>query len=201
MNVEKALRALRENGFEARWFATAAEAADALCAELKGKTIGIGGSVTVEQMGLGDRLSRENTVFWHWRQPAAEARKNAMAAEVYLLSANAVSETGALVNIDGTGNRVAASLYGREHGGVLRRGTERGVVEDGDIVFQAHEAVVHDARDERIVDHHAKRDEIEDQHPEKARPGEAHGVQKIPNLQIRVFPERLCARMRGLSSW
>lgn len=38
-----------------------------------------------------------------------------MAAEVYLLSANAVSETGALVNIDGTGNRVAASLYGREH--------------------------------------------------------------------------------------
>ena len=31
MNVEKALRALRENGFEARWFATAAEAADALC--------------------------------------------------------------------------------------------------------------------------------------------------------------------------
>ena len=115
MNVEKALRALRENGFDARYFATAAEAADALCAELKGKTIGIGGSVTVEQMGLGDRLSRENTVFWHWQQPGAEARKNAMAAEVYLLSANAVSETGALVNIDGTGNRVAASLYGREH--------------------------------------------------------------------------------------
>ena len=84
MNVEKALRALRENGFDARWFATAAEAADALCAELKGKTIGIGGSVTVEQMGLGDRLSRENTVCWHWQQPAAEARKNAMAAEVYL---------------------------------------------------------------------------------------------------------------------
>ena len=55
MNVEKALSALRENGFDARWFATAAEAGDALCAELKGKTIGIGGSVTVEQMGLGDR--------------------------------------------------------------------------------------------------------------------------------------------------
>ena len=112
MNVEKALSALRENGFDARWFATAAEAGDALCAELKGKTVGIGGSVTVEQMGLGDRLSRENTVFWHWRQPAAEARKNAMAAEVYLLSANAVSETGALVNIDGTGNRVSALSFG-----------------------------------------------------------------------------------------
>ena len=115
MNVEKALRALRENGFDARWFATAAEAADALCAELKGKTIGIGGSVTVEQLGVYDRLSRENTVYWHWCQPAAEAIRQAEQSQVYLLSANAVSETGALVNIDGTGNRVAASLYGREH--------------------------------------------------------------------------------------
>ena len=44
MNVEKALSALRENGFDARWFATAAEAADALCAEVKGKTVGIGGT-------------------------------------------------------------------------------------------------------------------------------------------------------------
>ena len=79
MNVEKALRALRENGFEARWFATAAEAADALCAELKGKTVGIGGSVTVEQMGLGDRLSRENTVFWHWRQPCSRCGRSGCA--------------------------------------------------------------------------------------------------------------------------
>ena len=114
MNVEKTLTVLRENSFDARYFAAAAEAVDALCAELHGRTIGIGGSVTAEQMDLYDRLSRENTVFWHWRQPAAEARKNAMEAEIYLLSANAVSETGALVNIDGTGNRVAASLYGRE---------------------------------------------------------------------------------------
>ena len=114
MNVEKALSALRENGFDARWFATAAEAADALCAEVKGKTVGIGGSVTVEQLGVYDRLSRENTVYWHWCQPAAEAIRQAEQSQVYLLSANAVSETGALVNIDGTGNRIAASLHGRE---------------------------------------------------------------------------------------
>ena len=114
MNVEKALNALRENGFAVRWFATAAEAADALCAEVKGKIVGIGGSVTVDQLNVYDRLSRENTVCWHWRQPAAEAIRQAEQSEVYLLSANAVSETGALVNIDGTGNRVAASLYGRE---------------------------------------------------------------------------------------
>ena len=114
MNVEKALNALRENGFDVRYFATAAETADALCAEVKGKIVGIGGSVTIEQLNVYDRLSRENTVYWHWYQPAAEAIRKAEDAEVYLLSANAVSETGALVNIDGTGNRVAASLCGRE---------------------------------------------------------------------------------------
>ena len=114
MNVEKALATLQENGFAARYFATAAETADALCAEIRGKTVGIGGSVTVEQLGLFERLSRENSVFWHWRQPAADAIRQAEGAEVYLLSANAVSETGELVNIDGTGNRVAASLSGHE---------------------------------------------------------------------------------------
>ena len=114
MNVEKALSALRENGFDARWFATAAEAADALCAEVKGKTVGIGGSVTVEQLGVYDRLSRENTVYWHWCQPAAEAIRQAEQSQVCLLSANAVSETGALVNIDGTGNRVASTIFGHE---------------------------------------------------------------------------------------
>ena len=114
-DLEKTRKNLENRGFRVHTFAAGADAAEYLVQTLQKTSIGIGGSVTVEQMGLGDRLSRENTVFWHWRQPAAEARKNAMAAEVYLLSANAVSETGALVNIDGTGNRVAASLYGREH--------------------------------------------------------------------------------------
>ena len=114
MNAEKALAALRQNGFDTQYYETAAEAAEAVCAGLSGKTIGIGGSVTVQQMGLFDRLSRENEVFWHWAQPAAAALEQAKTAQVYLLSANAVSETGEIVNIDGTGNRVAAALYGHE---------------------------------------------------------------------------------------
>ena len=51
---------------------------------------------------------------WHWLSdmPAAEARRKAMESTVYILSANGVAETGELVNIDGTGNRLAASLFG-----------------------------------------------------------------------------------------
>ena len=37
-----------------------------------------------------------------------------MQTEVYLTSVNALAETGELVNIDGTGNRVAATLFGHE---------------------------------------------------------------------------------------
>lgn len=114
MNAEKTIENLRRGGFAARYFETPEEAAAYLCAQLHGKTIGFGGSVTLDQMGLYERLSEGNTVFWHWKQPAAEARENAARAQVYLTSANAVAETGEIVNIDGTGNRLASMLYGHE---------------------------------------------------------------------------------------
>lgn len=114
MNTEKALENLSRNGFDAKYFETAAQAADYLAAQLHGRTIGFGGSVTLDKMGLYDRLGAENTVFWHWKQPAGEARAAAAQAQVYLTSANAISETGEIINIDGSGNRVAAMLYGHE---------------------------------------------------------------------------------------
>ena len=114
MELEKTMAALRKNGFTARYYETAAEATATICAELEGKTVGFGGSVTLDQLGLFDRLSKHNTVFWHWKQSPGEARQASMTAQVYLLSANAIAETGQIVNIDGTGNRVAASMYGHE---------------------------------------------------------------------------------------
>lgn len=114
MNLEKATAALTKNGFAVRCFETAAEAAAALDAELDGKTIGFGGSVTLQQLGLFERLSAHNTVYWHWKQPVGEARAASMTAQVYLSSANAVAETGEIVNIDGSGNRVSATIYGHE---------------------------------------------------------------------------------------
>ena len=40
---------------------------------------------------------------------------NALLSDYYFLSANAVSEDGYIVNVDGSGNRVAASCYGPKH--------------------------------------------------------------------------------------
>ena len=114
MNVEKVLENLRKRGFTARYFATGAEAADYVAGSLHGTTVGIGGSKTVEALGLYERLSEDNEVFWHWKQPADEARAKAAAAKVYLCSANAMTESGQLVNIDGNGNRVASTCCGHE---------------------------------------------------------------------------------------
>lgn len=108
------MRALRVRGFEPIYFETSAEAVDYLVNEYAGRTIAFGGSVTLEKLGLYERLSENNEVSWHWRQPHDEAMEKAERAEVYMTSANAVSESGELVNIDGSGNRVSSTLYGKK---------------------------------------------------------------------------------------
>lgn len=105
---------LEARGYTVRTFATAAEAADYLDGAIDGKTVGFGGSATLDALGIYDRLESHNTVIWHWKQPADEARRAAMQTQVYLTSANALAETGEIVNIDGTGNRVSATLFGHE---------------------------------------------------------------------------------------
>ena len=113
-NVQKLTENLERNGFVVSYYETAAEATAALKKSIKGKTVGMGGSCTIQEMGLYDVLSEENQVFWHWRQPADEARANAAKAQVYITSVNGVAETGELINIDGYGNRLAAAMCGRE---------------------------------------------------------------------------------------
>lgn len=105
---------LEDRGYTVRVFSTGQEAADYLDAAVDGKSVGFGGSATLNTLGIYERLEGHNRVIWHWKQEAAPARKEAMGTDVYLTSANALSETGEIVNIDGTGNRVAATLFGHE---------------------------------------------------------------------------------------
>ena len=114
MDIENAVRNLEKRGFAVSRFQTTEEARDYLAGKLTGETIGMGGSVTLQQMGLFDALSKNNTVWNHWVQSPDMARKNAAAADIYITSANAVAETGEIVNIDGSGNRVASTLFGKK---------------------------------------------------------------------------------------
>lgn len=114
MDIPRLQKTLEAAGFTVQWFPTAQAAKEALVARFAGKTIGMGGSVTLRDLGLYEALSQRGTVYWHWQQPGPETLAQAAQAQVYLTSVNALAETGQLVNIDGTGNRVAATLYGPE---------------------------------------------------------------------------------------
>jgi len=111
-------QSLERLGYKVSVFGTAGEAADYIVGQCSGKTVGIGGSVTVRQMGLYERLKENNTVYWHWYpkegQTQDDVRKQAMDTQIYISSVNGASENGELVNIDGTGNRLASTVYGHE---------------------------------------------------------------------------------------
>ena len=109
---------LEQRGFTVSEFATAKEAADYLDGAIDGKTVGFGGSMTLTEMGLAEKLGAHNELYWHWHpkegSTAAETLAAAAAAEVYLTSVNGLAQTGEIINIDGTGNRVASMLYGHK---------------------------------------------------------------------------------------
>jgi hypothetical protein len=80
--------------------------------------VGIGGSVSLRELGLDTAVKeRCRQVADHWQpglsgaEVAATVRRHP-ASDVFLTSCNAVTMNGQLVNIDGTGNRVASMIYG-----------------------------------------------------------------------------------------
>lgn len=115
MPFEHLKKQLEANGFTVSVFASGEDAASYLNREIDGTTVGMGGSMTIAELGLKESLSRHNTLYCHGftEGDPAGVQKMAAGAEIYLLSANAIAEdTGEILNIDGTGNRVASSLYG-----------------------------------------------------------------------------------------
>lgn len=110
-NLEKLSENLKNNGFTVSHFATGKEAADYLNKKIDGKTVGFGGTITAEEIGLVDLLQTHNTVHHHWHNGSqADAAKT----EVYISSANALAETGEIINIDGNGNRVSSMSFGHD---------------------------------------------------------------------------------------
>lgn len=109
---------LKDRGYGVTVFENQEEAVKYLDAQIHQKTVGFGGSVTLEQMGLYETLQSHNEVFWHWRIPEGktgqEVKQAAAGANVYISSVNGLAETGEIINIDGNCNRVASILYGHE---------------------------------------------------------------------------------------
>ncbi len=107
---------LEKRGFQVSCFDTAKDALFYLDAAIDQKEVGIGGSVTIQEMGLYEKLATHNKVYWPWKpiegKTDQEMRELAHRAGIYFSSVNGLAETGEVINIDGTCNRISATLYG-----------------------------------------------------------------------------------------
>lgn len=119
--AEKVIRSLESRNMEG-FYAETKEEALALALSLipEGSTVGWGGSVSIEEIGLKEAVcSGDYRVYDRDACRTEEEKKQtelaALGSDYFLCSTNAVSEDGILVNIDGRGNRVAALIWGPEH--------------------------------------------------------------------------------------
>lgn len=113
---QKLEKALIENGFKVKIFSNAMEAKKELLSEINAEdTVGIGGSVTIQELGIYENLrERGNNVFWHWRKDVENPIDKARNSDIYLTSTNALTMDGKFVNMDGNGNRVSSMIYGHK---------------------------------------------------------------------------------------
>jgi hypothetical protein len=108
-DVAKTVKALKANNFKVEYVDTAAEAVPLVLDLIpKDASLEMAGSAGVLRLGLMDKLKeRGNTGFEFPRPGQIPSRK-----DVLLVSTNAVTLDGKLVNLDGMGNRVAGMIYG-----------------------------------------------------------------------------------------
>jgi hypothetical protein len=82
------------------------------------KTVGVGGSITLREIGIIDRLQEQgNVIYDHWKQgisneDSIKIRRLQQSSDVFLTSANALTLNGEIVSIDGFGNRISSMIFG-----------------------------------------------------------------------------------------
>lgn len=118
-HMEQTAAALRRNNMDAYCVDTKEEAVATLKSLLKtGDSVGVGGSRTLDELGVIDLLRGGDYRFIDRYEPGLtpeqlrEKYVAALGADVFLCSSNAVTMNGELYNVDGLSNRVAALCYG-----------------------------------------------------------------------------------------
>lgn len=114
----RVVKSLESRNMEAYYVRTKEEAlAKALELIPEGSTVSWGGSMSIQEIGLPQVLKEGNYVVYDREQATTKEERDeiahkAMTCDYFLGSANALSEDGVMVNIDGNANRVAAYAFG-----------------------------------------------------------------------------------------
>lgn len=118
MNIQEVIKALEDKGYVVSYFETKEEAADYLDAKVDGQLVGFGDSETLNSLELFERLSSHNEVWDPQHRPEGmtfnQVGKKVLVTDIYFTSVNGMTETGELINIDSTGNRIGASFFGHD---------------------------------------------------------------------------------------
>ena len=113
--AQKVIKGLEGRNMSGYWAATKEEALEkALSLIPEGASVTMGGAMSAHEIGLVDALQKGNYRFID-RDAIADKRAAMLAAydaDVFLSSANAMTEDGMMVNIDGNANRVSAIAQG-----------------------------------------------------------------------------------------
>ena len=116
------LKSFDKRGFEGCYCATAKEAVEKALNYIKpGMQISFGGSMSLVESQMLDTLKERNDITLLDRSTAQtpedvkDIYHKALSCDCYFMSTNAITLDGELVNTDGSGNRVAALIYGPEN--------------------------------------------------------------------------------------
>lgn len=116
---EAVIEKLKQNGMTGTFVPTAADVRGEVESLLQpGDSIGLGGSVTLNQCGLLDVVRRPEYRLFDRYAPGMTAEqvqqclRDSLSADVFLSGCNAITEDGVLYNVDGRANRVAALVFG-----------------------------------------------------------------------------------------
>ena len=121
IQAETIIKNLEKRNMEGYYFASAAACTEAILSTLpKGSVIGWGGSESIKECGLLEEIQKGGYELLDrsLARTPEESRQNyakTVLADYYLMSTNAITLGGELINIDGNGNRVACLIQGPSH--------------------------------------------------------------------------------------
>lgn len=117
--AEECVNNLKKHSFDAHFFQSSQEAAAKILSMVSEyQSFGFGGSSTTRILGLTEELQKKGKIVYdHWQQGLSkeqdlEIRLNQGRCDCFFCSANAISATGEIINVDGIGNRNNAMTFG-----------------------------------------------------------------------------------------
>ncbi len=115
----RTVESLGKNGFTATYCTTVDEARKRILDEAAdAASVAFGGSMTIAGMGVEQLLKEQGKEILNHADPGLsreakmEVMRRGLTADLYLCGTNAITVSGELINIDATGNRVAAMFFG-----------------------------------------------------------------------------------------